>query len=757
MYRALCQSALNEMRAYACWAVLAMMLALASPAVSVDAFVFGDANLKAAVVTGLEVSDLTDKIQIAWEPYCAGPSVTASMHRISRSTSPDGDKKVLSAWFTEASLEDSAVSPRGRYHDWIESRHVTEFSLPDEVWPVAPDITLTISSEGPGSVMDSGVYNCASGVPVTATPHASTRCVRWTTVGPVDVSEGVSAHTTVTVNGDGAVTASLGEATEFTPRPLSLLDILHVDDNALHDPGPNDLKVSDPDEDGSEAHPFDSIQEAIDAARNDVTVLVNQGRYRECLDFRGKSLDVNGFGPSHLALSEYPIVDAMNEGVVVTFNQGEDADCRLSGFVLTRGLGDRAGAISCIDSSPTIRHCLIVGNRCFGGQGVIHCENSRTRFEHCTIADNAGGEDGSGICVTDCNIVLSHSIVWGNAPAQIRVVSGPAPDVLNSCLDEDPLFALPGYWTEDKDTTRAPVAANDPRAVWLEGDYHVQSLHGRYDRFADAWAYDERTSHGIDLGDASLSVGHESAPHGDRVNAGAYGGSWMASRTGKLVFVAMSEPEFVGDMSKYEITHAQYCQYLNEALADQLITVFGHYVYEAWDKDHSRPYFKTSAASSHSQIIYTEGAFEVIAQTGYNLSHHPVTEVSWFGATAFGAYYGMRLPTSTEWQAAADYDGTYTYACGETIDQSQANYDAENPMGLPRIPHTSPVGYYPACGYGLCDMAGNVWEWTNSASGRFRLLHSGAWTSIDVFCTVASTSGFLPHYTLSNVGFRVCR
>ncbi|MCP4456042.1 MAG: SUMF1/EgtB/PvdO family nonheme iron enzyme [Planctomycetes bacterium] len=551
---------------------------------------------------------------------------------------------------------------------------------------------------------------------------------------------------------------------EGTAEPLSPLDTLYVDDNAIGDPGPNDLTVSDPFEDGSQSHPFDSIQEAIDVARDRVPVLVNPGRYTETLNFLGKNLDVNGFEPSHLAMTDYPIIDAMDQGVVVTFGQGENADCRLSGFVLTRGLGVRAGAIFCNNSSPTIEHCLIVGNRCLEGQdlpdpgqGAIYCRDSRALFEHCTIADNAGGKNGSGICVMDSNIVLSHSIVWGNSPTQIQVASGRAPVVFHCCLDDDPLFALPGYWVDAEAPTGAAIDPNDPNAIWLEGDYHVQSLHGRYDRFADDWAYDDLTSDCIDLGDPGPSVEHESAPHGDRVNAGAYGGTWMASRTGKLMFVAIGDPGFVGEMSKYEITNGQYCQYLNEALADQSILVIDNHIYDVLDADLSQPYFETSSASSTSQIAFFEDAFEVMATEGYNMSHHPVTHVSWFGATAFGDYHGSRLPTSIEWQAVADYDGSYTYASGEIIDLSQANFDAENPMGLPGIPYTSPVGYYPIYGYGLCDMAGNVWEWTGGTSGRFRRLHSGAWTSQDVFCTVSSSSGFMPHTTLSNVGFRVCR
>lgn len=548
-----------------------------------------------------------------------------------------------------------------------------------------------------------------------------------------------------------------GQATEFTPKTLSPLKVLYVDDDALHDPGPNDLTWSDPSEDGSLEHPFDSIQQAIDVAREHAEIRVSPGRYRECLDFRGKTLQVDGFELSHQAMTSYPIIDAGDRGVAVTFDQGETADCRLSGFVLTRGLGSGAGAITCIGSSPTIQNCLIVGNRCMDGPGVITCEDSQALFENCTIADNYGGKGGAGISLIDCNIVVSQSIVWGNMPEQIQVVSGQSPQILNSCVDEDPLFALSGYWSDADDSTLTPIEPNDPDAQWMEGDYHVRSVHGRYDLFAKTWAYDDITSNCIDLGDPARAVPYETAPHGDRINAGAYGASWMASRTGNLMFVPVSDPGFEGDMGKYEITNAQYCRFLNEALGENAIVIEGGRVYDASDVGRSRAYLKTAVASSASHIAYSDAVFEVITKGGRKLAHHPVVNVSWYGATAFAQWYGLRLPTSPEWRAVADFDGSYVYGCGTTIDPNMANFGMENPSGLPSKPYTTPVGSYPAYGYGLCDMTGNVWEWTSSRSSRFRILLSGSWTDLDIFCTIASQSGFDPGYILSNLGFRVCR
>ena len=244
---------------------------------------------------------------------------------------------------------------------------------------------------------------------------------------------------------------------------------------------------------------------------------------------------------------------------------------------------------------------------------------------------------------------------------------------------------------------------------------------------------------------------------------GVYGENFKVKLiTDDMTWVYVNDSGFTGYMSKYETTNQQYCNYLNTALASGDIYVTDGIVYGNSGTYSGEIYFETYESYSSSQISYN-GTFSVRTRDGYSMANHPVVCVSWYGAMSFCEYYGYRLPTKLEWQAVADYNGSYTYGCGTTINPSKANfryydgdqYQCANPLGLTSYPYTSPVGYYPAYGYGLCDMAGNVWEWTSSLYSELR---GGSWGNIDDTCLVSYRSGSgNPSLTYSHYGFRVCR
>jgi eukaryotic-like serine/threonine-protein kinase len=187
------------------------------------------------------------------------------------------------------------------------------------------------------------------------------------------------------------------------------------------------------------------------------------------------------------------------------------------------------------------------------------------------------------------------------------------------------------------------------------------------------------------------------------------------------------------------------------------------------------------------QTVVTQAQW--IAVMGNNPAHFrgndrlPVEHVSWLDAMNFCKKLSQkmrrtyRLPNEAEWEYACRAGTTTPFAFGETITTAVVNYDGNAPSysgaakGEDRK-KTTPVGSFPPNLFGLYDLHGNVWEWSDnynlvppdgSASGNIssrdeiknRLLRGGSWYYAASDCRSANRLYVAASHSNDNVGFRV--
>ncbi|WP_020524706.1 formylglycine-generating enzyme family protein [Catelliglobosispora koreensis] len=117
-----------------------------------------------------------------------------------------------------------------------------------------------------------------------------------------------------------------------------------------------------------------------------------------------------------------------------------------------------------------------------------------------------------------------------------------------------------------------------------------------------------------------------------------------------------------------------------------------------------------------------------------SLGSHPVVHLSWADAAAYATWAGKELPTEAEWEFAARGGSKSTeFAWGTELEPSGQHMANVWQGEFPNVNNladgyawTSPVGSFPANGYGLFDMIGNVWEWTGDWWAEQRRLAPGS-------------------------------
>jgi formylglycine-generating enzyme required for sulfatase activity len=208
-------------------------------------------------------------------------------------------------------------------------------------------------------------------------------------------------------------------------------------------------------------------------------------------------------------------------------------------------------------------------------------------------------------------------------------------------------------------------------------------------------------------------------------------------------------------LDKYEVTNGQFKRFVDENPAWRRVRIPARY--------HNGKYLQHWNGN-----FYPEGK-----------ANHPVINVSWYSAVAYCRWAGKRLPTEAAWEYAArgGLRGKAFPWGDERPDKGRANYSASG------IGAASTVGSYPANGYGLYDMAGNVWEYVIDEWGRYsappqvnpvgggslyldgtfldvktrRVIRSGSWGGAPINLRVAYRDSHPPEEAGDHVGFRCAK
>ncbi|GIV95613.1 MAG: hypothetical protein KatS3mg057_0270 [Herpetosiphonaceae bacterium] len=177
-------------------------------------------------------------------------------------------------------------------------------------------------------------------------------------------------------------------------------------------------------------------------------------------------------------------------------------------------------------------------------------------------------------------------------------------------------------------------------------------------------------------------------------------------------------------------------------------------------------YARFIAATGHRPPEHWHGL-----QPPAGMEDEPVVGVSWDDARTYALWAGKRLPSEAEWEKAARWDPALgrarRYPWGDEWDPQRCNSREAGAGAIVPIGIYTPQGDSP-CGAG--EMAGNVWEWTQSlyrpypyhpGDGRerpegsgLRVVRGGSWSASAAFVRAANRNVSAPSNVDPEIGFR---
>ena len=174
-------------------------------------------------------------------------------------------------------------------------------------------------------------------------------------------------------------------------------------------------------------------------------------------------------------------------------------------------------------------------------------------------------------------------------------------------------------------------------------------------------------------------------------------------------------------IDRHPVTHEEYARYLDAAVAQGLarveeVAVFGEheggwvplYYFKPFEALIPRYYETRNARKAQYLHWISHDGSRFRVKEGKE--RHPIVDVSWFGAAAYAAYHGKKLPTEAQWEKAARGEDGRRFPWGSNLPTSYHG-DLNGAYGeLAPVGYFSPVGDSP---YGVADMLSTCVEWTN--------------------------------------------
>jgi formylglycine-generating enzyme required for sulfatase activity len=420
--------------------------------------------------------------------------------------------------------------------------------------------------------------------------------------------------------------------------------------------------------------------------------------------------------------------------------------------------------------TATLVNSTISGNQVVAPTGGGVESNGNLTLRHSTVSDNqissfAASPGGGGVHASGI-FVVENSIIAGNRSTHIETV----PDDLVGSVTEslgvnliggDPMLAsLANYGGRTK--TMPPLAGSPAidAAIWLTTSPSIDQQGN------------PRPEDSPDIGAVEASSEFSVIPAGTFQMGDTFGEEYFTETPVHEVFVSGFY------MAKHEVTKGLWDEVRTWGLingytdlqagssqaADHPVYFIDWHAMLKW----------CNARSEKEGLMPCYTVSGGVYRTGTS-----VPDCNWTAN-------GYRLPTEAEWEKAArgGYSGR-RFPWGDTITHSEANYHSESQFSYDVSPtrgdhpiygrDTAPVGTFPANGYGLQEMSGNIWEWCwdrwsetyyasspyadphGSDTGSNRVVRSGGFFSNANGCRLAFRYGAIPAASDGYNGFRLAR